>query len=448
MRVLWLRWLAVVLLGVAGTASAQTYNLLFNLGANTGDTIEPALSGQFAQARDGNLYSTSQSGGSGFGTVFRLTPDGKETVLHNFVSAEGRPYGGLALGLDGFLYGVTVGGGSAGRGTVYKIGTDGTFTIVHSFNGTIEGDPWYVNGAPVQGADGNLYGSVSDGIATGNYGIIYKMTTAGSMKVLFTFNGTVRYPYAILQGSDGNFYGTAGTSTTAGNNGIVFKVTPTGKFNVLHNFTGYPSDGSQPYGAIIQAGDGNFYGTTRAGGQNNLGTIYKMTPKGVVTVIHSFSNDALGHFPLAGLVQATDGKFYGGATVPTGVLFQATSGGAYSALVKLTGTTGLYPGSNPQIPLFQHTNGTLYGDTVYGGSGTVHCGTAANCGVLYSLDMGLHPFVALMTTSGKAGKVIQILGNGLTGTTKVTFGSGETGPNITLLPKVNVLHVASRSHDT
>ena len=79
-----------------------------------------------------------------------------------------------------------------------------------------------------------------------------------------------RYPYAILQGTDGNFYGTAGTSTTAGNNGIVFKVTPTGKFNVLHNFTGYPSDGSQPYGAIIQAGDGNFYGTTRRAGKTIL----------------------------------------------------------------------------------------------------------------------------------------------------------------------------------
>ena len=150
-----------------------------------------------------------------------------------------------------------------------------------------------------------------------------------------------------------------------------------------------------------------------------------MTPKGVVTVIHSFSNDALGHFPLAGLIQATDGKFYGGATVPTGVLFQATSGGAYSGLVKLTGTTGLYPGA---IHKFRCSSTPTEPSTEIpstGGSGTVHCGTAANCGVLYSLDMGLHPFVALMTTSGKAGKVIQILGNGLTGTTKVTFGSGS-----------------------
>jgi uncharacterized repeat protein (TIGR03803 family) len=410
---------------VVTTAQAQTYKDLVNLGTYSGDTIEPAASGQFAQARDGNLYSTSQAGGTNsLGTVFRLTPDGNETVIHSFAFSEGRPYGGLILGLDGYLYGVTLGGGSAGYGTVYKISTDGTtFKIVHNFNGTTEGDPWYWNGAPVQGTDGNFYGSVSDGAATGNYGVIYKMTTAGVMKVLFTFDGTVRYPYAIVQGTDGNFYGTAGYSTTSGNNGIVFKITPAGKFTIVHNFAGYPNDGSQPYGSIIQAADGNFYGTTLRGGKSNLGTIYKMTPAGILNVIHSF--DSTGYNPLAGLIQATDGKFYGAGS-SIGVLFQATSSNpsVYSVKVKLTGTTGLYPGSNPQIPMFQHTNGTLYGDTEYGGSGTVNCGTAANCGVLYSLDMGLQPFVALMTTSGKAGKVIEILGNGLTGTTNVMFGSG------------------------
>jgi uncharacterized repeat protein (TIGR03803 family) len=405
------------------TAHAQAYKVLFNFGTYSGDTIEPAWSGLFAQARDGNLYSTSQAGGSGVGTVVQLTTDGKEKVLHTFTAAEGRPYGGLTLGLDGFLYGVTVGGGAVGRGTVYKIATDGTFTLVHSFNGNTEGDPWYGNTAPIQGVDGNFYGSVSDGLTTGNYGIIYKMTTAGAMKVLFTFNGTVRYPYGIVQGTDGNFYGTAGFSTAAASNGIVFKITPAGKFAILHNFLGYPNDGSQPYGQIMQAADGNFYGTTVRGGKNNLGTFYKMTPAGVVTILHSFDG-TLGQFAYAGPIQATDGKFYGAADAPSGTIYQATSAGGFSSLAKLTGTTGANPGAHPQIPLFQHTNGTMYSSTVYGGSGTVMCGTAANCGVFYSLNMGLHPFVALMTTSGKSGKSIQILGNGLTGTSKVMFGSG------------------------
>jgi uncharacterized repeat protein (TIGR03803 family) len=425
MRTLRIFGLATALFVVA-TAQAQTYNVLVNLGTYLGDTIEPVASGLFAQARDGNLYSTSQSGGAnGFGTVFQLTPAGQETVLHDFASTEGTPYGGLMLGLDGYLYGITVKGGSAGWGSVYKISTTGTFTVVHSFNGTTEGTPWYWNAAPVQGIDGNFYGSVSDGISTGNYGVIYKMTPAGSMKVLYTFNGTYRYPFGIVQGTDGSFYGTAESAGAVGTYGIVFKITPTGKFTVLHTFAGYPNDGSQPYGSIIQAADGNFYGTTETGGANNFGAVYKMTPKGVVTVIHSFANDGLGYKPLAGLIQATDGNFYSGTTGPGGMLFQANSSGGYSVLVKLTGTTGAYPGTNVQIPLFQHTNGTLYGDTVYGGSGNVHCGTSANCGVLYSLDMGLHPFVALMTTAGKAGKVIEILGNGLTGTTQVMFGSGS-----------------------
>jgi uncharacterized repeat protein (TIGR03803 family) len=417
---------AVLCLLITATAHAQIYNVLVNLGTYLGDTIEPTWSGQFVQARDGNLYSTSQSGGaSGFGTVFRVTPDGTKTDLHSFLASEGRPYGGLTLGLDGYLYGVTSGGGSAGRGSIYKISTSGAFSVVHSFNGTTEGTPYNGNAAPVQGADGNFYGSVSDGLSTGNYGVIYKMTPAGSMKVLYTFNGTYRYPFGIVQGADGSFYGTAESAGTAGNHGIVFKITAAGKFTVLHTFAGSPSDGNQPYGSIIQAADGNFYGTTTTGGQNNLGTIYKMTPKGVLTIIHSFANNTLGYKPLAGLIQATDDKLYGAATAPGGVLFQSNSAGGYTSLVKFTGTTGLYPGSNPQIPLVQHTNGTLYGDTVYGGSGTVHCGTSANCGVLYSLDMGLKPFVILMTTSGKAGKSIQILGNGLSAATKVTFGSAS-----------------------
>ena len=191
MRKLRLMGLAMLALAVA-TAQAQTYKVLFNFGKYSGDTIEPAWSGLFAQARDGNLYTTSQSGGSGFGTVVQLTTDGKEKVLHTFTAAEGRPYGGLTLGLDGFLYGVTVGGGTVGRGTVYKIGTDGTFAVVHNFNGGTEGDPWYGNTAPIQGIDGSFYGAVSDGSA--NSGIIYKMTTAGAMKELFTFTATVRYP--------------------------------------------------------------------------------------------------------------------------------------------------------------------------------------------------------------------------------------------------------------
>jgi uncharacterized repeat protein (TIGR03803 family) len=169
---------------------------------------------------------------------------------------------------------------------------------------------------------------------------------------------------------------------------------------------------------IIQANDGNFYGTTEGGGVNGFGAIYKMTPAGALTILHSFSeSDGLGLHPLAGLVQATDGKFYGaaGSNYSSGVLFQITSAGKYRVLLNLTNTTGKFPGANPQVALFQNTNGTLYGDTYGGGSG--------GGGVLYSLGMKLGPFVSFVGPlfEGKVGKTIEILGQGLTGASKVSF---------------------------
>ena len=153
----------------------------------------------------------------------------------------------------------------------------------------------------------------------------------------------------------------------------------------------------------------------KRGGANGFGSIYKMTPAGALTILHSFSEtDGLGLHPLAGLVQATDGKFYGaaGSNTSSGVLFQITSTGKYRVLLNLTNTTGKYPGANPQVSLFQHTNGTLYGDTYGGGTGKL-----CFCGVLYSLGMKLGPFVSFVGPlfEGKVGKTIEILGQGFTG---------------------------------
>jgi uncharacterized repeat protein (TIGR03803 family) len=168
---------------------------------------------------------------------------------------------------------------------------------------------------------------------------------------------------------------------------------------------------------IIQANDGNFYGTTGKGGLNGVGAVYKMTPAGVLTIIHSFSEtDGMGIFPVAGLVQATDGKFYGATEgEPFGHLFQITSTGKFTLLISFTNTGGNFPGQNPQVALFQNTNGTLYGDTYGGGSG--------GGGVLYSLGMKLGPFVSFVGPlfEGKVGKTIEILGQGFTGASKVSF---------------------------
>jgi len=403
----------------ATTLHAQKYTDLYDLGSNTGDPANPAWIGLFAQGRDGNLYSTSQAGGtSAFGAAFQLTLAGKITPW----SFDGKgndgvyPYSGLTLGTDGNFYGTTYNGGSSNAGIVFKVTSSGKITTLFSFGGF----NCCAYAAPIEGLDGNFYGTTSDGGGE-VFGTVYKMTPSGKLTEIYTFPGASKlaYPMALTLGNDGNFYGTA-LGGGASRFGGVFRITPGGKLTVLYNFKGTP-DGETPKGSIIQASDGNFYGTTAAGGANGFGSIYKMTPAGKLTILRSFSEtDGLGLHPLAGLIQATDGKFYGaaGSNTSSGVLFQITSIGKYKVLLNLTNTTGKYPGANPQVSLFQHTNGTLYGDTDGGGTGKL-----CFCGVLYSLGMKLGPFVSFVGPlfEGKVGKTIEILGQGLTGTSNVSF---------------------------
>ncbi len=415
--------LPVLVVTVAATVQAQTYSVLYNFGTNTGDPQSPLWFGVFAQGRDGNLYSTSQAGGIGYGTVFQLTPAGEVKVLYQFPlgtnSHGGSPQGGLTLGTDGYLYGTTLYLGSSGAGSVFKIATDGTPpTTLYSFTPGISGYIPYT--APIQGIDGNFYGTTAYGHTTGLTGSVYKMTPAGVLTTLYEFDKTHGvFPTALIQGTDSNFYGTTlegGTGTCVGGCGVIFKLTAAGQFTVLHNFTG--TDGYKPYGPIIQASDGNFYGTTSLGGSGNCGSgcgvVYKMTPAGL-TVLVNFA----GTHPIAGLVQANDGKFYGAVISAVsggaGSLYQITSSGNYTTLYTFTNSTG----NAPFVSLFQNTNGILYGDTASGGTGKL----CNRCGVAYSLDMDLSSFVSFVgpLSSGKVGRTIEFLGQGFTGTTGVSF---------------------------
>jgi len=405
----------VALVVFAPAAPAQTYTKLRDLGTQSGDPLNPAWVGMFAQGRDGNLYSTTQGGGANaLGAVFRLTPSGTMTRLYSFGNGNDGafPNSGLTLGTDGGLYGTAVNGG-LGFGTVFKITTGGTLTPLHSFNGNSEG--LAPNTPPIQGNDGNYYGTTGNGF-NAVFGTVYKMTPAGAVTVIYTFDGVTphgRYPRGLVLGTDGNFYGTARGGGT-NNSGIIFRITPAGVLTPLHSFAG--PDGQFPDGSIIQASDGNFYGTTRGGGTDSLGVIYKITPTGAFTVLHNFLElDGLGYSPYSGLVQATDGKLYGTTIGPShGLLYQITTAGAYNVVHFSTGPDG----QSPQVAPYQHTGGVLFGDTAAGGIGNIGCVT---CGVLYSLDMGLGPFVSIVNWSGKVGKTIEILGQGFTGTTRVTF---------------------------
>ncbi len=329
------------------------------------------------------------------------------------------------LGTDGNFYGTTSGSSTLGFGTVFKLTPGGGITTLYTFtDGNDGGSPI---APPIEGADGNFYGTTCVNclgpIGNGN-GSIYKISPSGAFTVLYDFDGAHgEFPNdPLVQGTDGNFYGTTEYGGANGY-GVVFKITPAGKVTVLHNFD--LTHGGYPFAPLVQGADGDFYGTAEAGGSVGSGVVFKVTPAGKFTVLHDMNMTTDGANPWAGLVQATDGNFYGangsGGTQNRGTIFRITSSGAFSVLYNFDVTTG----DIPYTTIFQHTNGTLYGTTFGGGTGSVNTCGGNGCGVLYSLNLGAPPFASLVSTSGKVGKTIEILGQGFIGTTAVTFGAAS-----------------------
>jgi len=399
----------VFLLLLCGTASAQIYSDLYNFNLTSGDY--PFFPQVMAQGRDGNLYGTTpQDGSGGGGTAFLMTPVGNITVLHNFGSDGFRPDGGLTLGLDGNFYGSTVLGGANNIGEIFQMTPGGIVSILYSFTGGSDGG--YPYASPVLGNDGNLYGVTQQATA-------YKITPAGTFTVLGTIPGRSYAP--LILGTDGNFYGTSQYGGTF-NQGTVFRMTPTGKVTVIYNFDG--THGGVPWGGVVQAG-GNFYGTTTGGGSGGGGVVYRLTPLGTFTVIHNFPVASLndGNDPIAGLLFATDGLFYGsafyGGSDNYGVSFEIDATGQhYTFLDQFDKVTGSYPESN----LMQHTNGSIYG--MAGGGGSV------GHGVFFSLDVNLGTKVKTVLSSGPVGSLVEILGSGFTGATLVKFNGVGVAPHV------------------
>jgi uncharacterized repeat protein (TIGR03803 family) len=392
--------IALTLAVAAGTAaSAQTVTDLYSFNPRNG-SVSPE--GLLAQGRDGSWYGTTYFGGrNNVGSVYKVTPQGTQTVLYNFDGVHGTlPQSGLTLGADGDFYGTTYNGGANHYGTVFKITRSGRLTTLYSFSKG-EGLPM---AAPIQGADGNFYG-------TTGYASAYKITPSGTYTWLGSLPGSSSTP--LFQGRDGNFYGTTYIGGTYGY-GTVFELTRKGIVTVIYNFDS--THGNCPYqGPLIQdGGDGSFYGTTVWGGAYDGGVAFKLTPQGDITVLHEFQPaSADGYNPYVGLVQATDGNFYGttpyGGTTGGGTIFQITAADVYSLAYTFDFTYGALPLSTPM----QHTNGKIYGTATAGG--------VYGYGAIYSFDLGLTPFVSLVSSIGKAGKSIGILGEGFNGATDVSF---------------------------
>jgi uncharacterized repeat protein (TIGR03803 family) len=442
----WKRIYTVILISAAA-ASGQNLTTLANFNGTDGWQAEGAL----VQGADGSLYGTTYLGGylhcngTGCGTVYKFTPDGKLITLYVFCNntfpncPDGANPSGLTQAIDGNFYGTTFGGGPGsscrentinGCGTVFKITPAGEFKTLYTFcaqpNCSDGAEPL---GGLIQAANGDFYGTTELGGASTDtsystsYGTVFKITTMGKLTTLHRFHGSDGAdPTTLIQATDGNFYGTtydggAYGKVKPGDSGTVFKITPAGTLTTLYSFCGQVRcpDGSVP-NSLVQGIDGNFYGSTMNDGVNDVGTIFEITPGGELTTLHTFCSIqpycADGAIP-EGVIQATDGNFYG-ATRSNGVngwgtVFAITAEGTLTTLYSFNGFDGAIPGAN----LLQATNGNFYGTTTGGGTYTV--------GTLFGLSMGLGQFVKTLPAAAKVGAEIGVLGTQLTEASSVTL---------------------------
>lgn len=366
--------------------------------------------GRLTQGADGAFYGTTGEGGAtNNGTVFRVTTAGAFTQLAQFDGNNGRnPVGDLALGTDGNLYGTTAFGGGTNttfgvgaNGTVFRVGAAGSLTTLYRFFGDSRIDPNTLGIQPLAGlvraADGNFYGATVGGGGPNSRGTVFRVTTLGAVTQLFGFPTTFLEgvdPTATLTlGADGFLYGTTtaggrvpgGTfidqpNETASGFGTVFRIGTDGTFTRLLTATSQPTEGRSPSGALVQATDGNFYGVTVDDAKRHGGTIFRLTPGGVLSTLHVLNPGSApreGLAPEAGLTIGPDGNFYG--TVSTGgagfgSVFSMTPAGAYTQLYSFSGGAD---GQYPFTSLTLGADGNFYGVTERGG--------ANNFGVIFRI---------------------------------------------------------------
>jgi uncharacterized repeat protein (TIGR03803 family) len=374
---------AVLLVCLAALgAQAQIYTNLYTFSLHRADPTAPLV-----QGFDGEMYgAVTESGGFYSGMVFKITTAGLLTTI-------GKAYRVALLvpASDGNIYGVTSALTPFLLPSIFKISPSGALTRVYTFNGDVAVT------ALLEGEDGNLYGTTSGDETTSN--TFFRLTLSGESTILYTFDAADGSVEGLIQGADGNFYG-----TTYGNNisnyGTVFKISATGGFTTLHSFD--YTDGANPFSGLVQASNGDFYGTTYSGGASTTGysgTIYKISPAGDFTLLHSFDGTD-GAYPARPLIQATNGNLYGSTSTAgpdnLGTMFQITPAGVLTTVV----------GFGSGYPLVQDTNGNLYGYALDG---------------IFSLSFDLGPFVTTVPVASSVGSTVDILGTNLSGASQVSF---------------------------
>lgn len=387
---------------------AQTFTTLVKFDGTNG--ARPGY-GSLVQGIDGNFYGTTDLGGSlNAGTVFVMTPQGQLDTLDSFDGTDGgNGYSGLMLMPDGTFYGTSEQGDISW--SVFQVTPSGALTTVY------ENDDYYGStpyAGLVEGFNGMFYGTTSAGGVNG-YGTIFQITSRGFLTTLHNFSGTDgASPIATLfQATNGLLYGTTQFGGTY-SCGTVYSISLSGVFTTLYSFDCNGPNGYEPIGGLVEGNDGNFYGTTQLSEPDlyGLGTVFKITPSGVLTTLHTFDGMD-GSEPVGGLALGSDGNFYGTTTdygdSYGGTIFQITPAGALTTLHDFDAADG----ADPQAALVQGTDGSFYG--------TTSNARPNHDGAVFRLSVGLSPIVRTVPGFGKVGESILILGTDLTGSTSVTF---------------------------
>jgi uncharacterized repeat protein (TIGR03803 family) len=427
--------LVLVCVSAAIPSIAQSFSSVafFNL-SDGYEPEQPLIVGS-----DGNFYGTASFGGDlscnsgyGCGLIFKMDGSGNVTVLHSFSGADGEAPYALVQAADGNFYGTTpcrLDGGAPsqptrpprsrtlstpggvfycnGPGSFFQLSPSGVLTTLHVFVNPANGlSP---SGSLVQGRDGNFYGvTYAGGTGTNGAGTIFQVSSTGTLTPLYNFCSQPNctdgsYPFgALVQAPDGSFYGTTDAGGDAACEapygcGTVFKITPGGTLTTLHRFSG--ADGQSPNGGLVLTAEGTIYGATSLGGPNQncpdttCGTLFKITSTGTFTTLYNFDGGIDGARP-SPLMQATDGNLYGttywGGAIQSGAIFRITPSGTLSTLYSLCSNipgVGCADGLAPSAGLVQGPDGLLYGTTSLGGfkSGTAGC-YGYGCGSVFSVS--------------------------------------------------------------
>ncbi|HEY1961082.1 MAG TPA: choice-of-anchor tandem repeat GloVer-containing protein [Rhizomicrobium sp.] len=375
--------LAMLAAIVPVAAHAAREKLIYSFTGNEGVYPDSEL----LRDAQGNFYGTASGGGSsnclgGCGTVFKVTPRGKEITVHAFTGDDGGyPYGQLIADSAGNLYGTAERGGKHIAGTVFRIAPDGTTTVIHHFNGSDGSRP---DAGLIFDHRGDLFGTTSRGGANG-FGTVFEIRRAGKEKLLYSFAGGTdgAFPLStLLRDSAGNLYGTTSQGGidcdgTGQGCGTVFKLGPDGIETVLYRFKG-GNHGANPIAGLVKDDAGALYGTTRTGGidcngsGDTCGTVFRVDAGGKETVLHTFAGGSDGAYPRGRLLIDANGNLFGttpaggagGGECGCGIVFKLTSNGAE----KILHTFISGDGHGPFAGLIQDPLGNFYGTTDVGGA--------------------------------------------------------------------------------